>query len=170
VIPDLTGSIRTARLTLQPLDLRHAAEMVDVLADAALYEFTGGEAPDLDALQARYRAQVDGSPDPDEIWCNWIVRRSEDQEAVGFVQATVSGSAADVAWLIGVDHQGQGFATEAAGAMCAWLVENGVSRLTAHIHPRHVASERVALAIGLTMTGDIDDDGEAIWALAPGSG
>jgi RimJ/RimL family protein N-acetyltransferase len=142
--------------------------MVEVLADRALYEHTGGQAPDLEALEARYRAQVEGSPDQGETWCNWIARRIDDQAAIGFVQATVTGDAAEVAWLIGVDHQGQGFATEAARAMCEWLVGQGVSRVTAHSHPRHIASQRVALAIGLTVTGELDDEGEAIWASPPG--
>jgi RimJ/RimL family protein N-acetyltransferase len=52
--------------------------------------------------------------------------------------------------------------------MCEWLVGQGVSRVTAHIHPRHIASQRVALAIGLTVTGELDDEGEAIWASPPG--
>ena len=44
---------RAARLTLEPLRVDHAPAMVEVLADPALYEFTGGRPPTLDELTAR---------------------------------------------------------------------------------------------------------------------
>lgn len=159
--------IATARLLLTPLDPADATEMVTVLADAEIYRFTGGTPPTLDALERRYRAQVAGSPDPHETWLNWIVRRAADQRAVGLVQATVGDATADVAWIIGVESQGNGFATEAARAMAEWLRSNGVTALVAHIHPRHIASRRVAMSIGLAPTGDVDEDGEDIWRREP---
>lgn len=166
MIPHSNEPLETARLTLRPLEPADSVEMVEVLADSLLYEFTGGEAPDLDALTHRYRSQVSGPPDGGEHWYNWIVRRTEDRRAVGFVQATVIGDEAEVAWLIGVDHQGQGLAVEAAGCMCEWLIGSGIDRIVAHIHPGHIASTKVAQALGLTPTGESDDDGEAIWEMA----
>jgi len=68
---------------------------------------------------------------------------------------------------VGVDCQGQGIATEAALSMCDWLVAQGAVHLSAHIHPNHVASERVAASIGLLRSDTIDDDGEVIWASPP---
>lgn len=160
--------IQTARFTLDPLVSSDAAEMVRVLEHPDLYEYTGGEAPDLNALQHRYEAQTKGSGDPGERWFNWIIRTTEARQAVGFVQATDTDSETDVAWLVGVEFQGQGVATEAAKAMCDWFVRNGVRRITAHVHPLHVASQRVASAIGLAATGETDDDGEEVWALSTG--
>ena len=53
-----------ACITLEPLRVDHASEMVEVLGDPALYEFTGGESPTLDELTARYAHQIGGaSPD-----------------------------------------------------------------------------------------------------------
>ena len=111
--------LTTDRLILEPLQLAHADEMVAVLADARLYEYTGGDAPTLDVLADRYRHQIRGPHRDEEEWFNWIVRRSDSGEAVGYVQATVIAERADVAWLVGVDHQGQGLAGEAAEAMLA---------------------------------------------------
>ena len=105
-----------------------------------------------------------GSDTSGESWHNWIVRVPEG-DAIGFVQATVVAAAADVAWLIGVAAQGQGHASEAAGAMCTWLSTTGVTRIDAHIHPDHIASQRVATAVGLVCSGRRDDDGEDIWTL-----
>ncbi|MCP4308523.1 MAG: GNAT family N-acetyltransferase [bacterium] len=165
-----TTEIRTKRLVLTPLRVADAAEMVEVLADAALNEFIGGAPPTLDGLTALYRSQVAGPSGGDEIWHNWIVRLLDGDSGVGFVQATVEGDSADLAWVVGAPWQGRGYASEAAMAMRAWLSDTGTQRFEAHIHPEHAASQRVALAIGLVATGEIDDDDEEVWTLAESSG
>ena len=157
-------SIETERLVLRPLGVSDAGEMESVLADVSLYEFTGGSPPTLDALTDLYRRQTAGSGNPAEYWCNWIMRTKPDDRAVGFMQATVVGRLADVAWVVGVNDQGRGLATEAATAAGRWLADNGVCRVVAHIHPRHTASQTVAERIGLVRTGELDGDGEEIWA------
>lgn len=152
------------RLTLMPLSVEDASEMQPVLAEPELYRFTGGSPPDLEQLERRFTLQCADSPEPAVAWRNWIVRRSEDGRAVGFVQATVTGDLAAVAWLIGVPWQGQGIASEATAAMCTWLAARGIARLEAHIHPDHHASAKVARAVGLSPTGQLDADGEHVWA------
>ena len=166
-----TRIIETARLVLTPLQMADAATMAGVLGDEALYEFTGGEPATVEQLEDRYRAQLAGPARSSEVWHNWIVRIAESRVAVGFVQATVTGDDADdadVAWVIGVAWQHQGIACEAAVAMCRWLRDNGVSRITAHIRPDHSASAAVADACGLRPTNVIDDDGEVVWASGAG--
>lgn len=160
-----TAPIDSPRLRLEPLRVAHAAEMVQVLADPALYRFTGGVAPTLPELEERYRRQVAGPEGSSEVWRNWILRPVEGGEVIGYVQATIEDERADVAWLIGSASQGRGYAKEAARAMCDWLISTGVRELQAHIHPDHVASQRVARSIGLGDSGEVDDDGEQIWTL-----
>ena len=83
--------LQTLRLTLEPLRVDHAGEMTPLLADRSLYAFTGGQPPSLAELRGRYQRQVTGrSPDGAEAWLNWIVRRRDDGQAVGFVQAAIS--------------------------------------------------------------------------------
>ncbi|MET0566342.1 MAG: GNAT family N-acetyltransferase [Acidimicrobiia bacterium] len=159
----MTPALETGRLRLAPLETSDAAEMLSILGDDQLYVFTGGRPPTLAELEERYRAQLAGSPSKGETWHNWIIRLIEDRVAVGFVQATVTDVEADIAWLIGVDWQGRGLATEAATAMIEWLVAGGTRRLVAHIHPDHAASGKVAAALGLVPTGEVDFDGETIW-------
>lgn len=144
--------------------------MAGVLADAALYAFTGGEPPGYEELVARYESQVAGSGRDDEVWLNWVARLKVGGAAVGFVQATVDGESADLAWVIGVEWQGRGFATEAAMAMKDWLGRTGVELFSAHVHPDHPASQRVAAAIGLVATGRLDEDGEEVWGSNPSGG
>ena len=160
----IIGPIETERLMLNPLTASDAEDMVAVLADESLYAFTGGEPPTLDALTERYRRQTSGSGVPDEQWLNWVIHTAVDQRAVGFVQATVRPNSADIAWLVGVQDQRRGIATEAAQAVSAWLATKGVQRLEAHIHPSHAASQAVARRIGLSPTATFDGDGEETWA------
>ncbi len=158
------AGLTTDRLTLSPLRVEDARDMQEVLADPALYTFTGGSPPSLPELERRYRAQTAGSTEPGVTWHNWIVRRRPSGSAIGFVQATATGKAAEIAWLIGVPWQRQGFATEAAAAVMTWLGAQGTQRLVAHLHPDHLASATVAGRLGLTATGTFDEDGEQIWS------
>ena len=152
-----------ARIELERLRVEHADEMVSVLADTELYHFTGGEPPSRDDLEGRYQSQVAGSGDPQEQWLNWIIRRCDTGEPVGFVQADVEDGIAELAWVVGVKHQRQGIALEAARTMVAELEQSGVKNFTAHIHPDHRGSQGVAAALGLARTGKLDNDGEEIW-------
>jgi len=159
-----TPRLATERLVLGPLGVADAAEMATVLSDPELYAFTGGEPPSRHELEVRYARWVAGrSADGAEEWHNWIVRRLNDGVAVGTVQATiyVGRSTADIAWVIGRPWQGQGFATEAARALAAWLVERGLG-ITAHVHPGHAASAEVARRAGLLPTDQVED-GEVVW-------
>jgi RimJ/RimL family protein N-acetyltransferase len=106
------------------------------------------------------------SPGGSHGWLNWIVRERETQLAIGTVQATLQGApgrlSAELAWVIGVAHQGRGYATEAASALVSWLRRHEVNAFAAHIHPEHGASEGVAVRIGLIATDGMLD-GERRW-------
>jgi len=163
--------IETARLLLEPLRVDHAAEMAPLLDDEDLHIYIGGHPATLDELRARYRRQSVGrSPDGEQGWLNWVVRHRVSGAAVGTVQATIRRDverlSADLAWVITTRHQRQGYASEAAAGMAAWLRHHGVHVLTAHVHPEHRASIRVAERLGLTAT-DIVVDGETRWTTGP---
>ena len=163
-------TIETVRLTLEPMRVEHAGEMADVLADPRLYEYVGGTPPSAAQLGTRYALQVAGhSPDGRHRWLNWVVRERATGAAVGTVQATVNivdaPKEAEIAWVIGTAYQRRGYATEAAGAMVAWLRSQGTATVIAHIHPGHEASMGVARHLGLTAT-DVIEGGETRWVSA----
>lgn len=159
--------IETPRLLLVPLARADAAEMFELLDDPALHRFTDGTPLSRSALAERYELLERGSsPDGAELWANWTIRLREGSLAVGTVQATVRSSDAAVAWVIGTQWQGKGYAGEAATALASWLLAAGVPRLTARIHPEHAASAAVAQRAGLRATGELDGDGEELWESA----
>ncbi|MDF6019564.1 GNAT family N-acetyltransferase [Streptomyces sp. JH34] len=153
----------TSRLDALPLDVAHAREMAAALFDPALHTYTGGTPEDPEALRARYERQSAGSPDPAELWWNWVLRVRTDGCLAGYVQATVRGARAELAWVVGTPWQGRGYAKEAAAGLVRYLRERSpVTTFVAHIHPDHVASAAVASAAGLLPT-DEWEDGEVCW-------
>ncbi|QQC87769.1 GNAT family N-acetyltransferase [Streptomyces alfalfae] len=170
--PVRPATIRTARLDLVPLRVEHADAMSRVLDDPALHTFIGGAPEDADALRARYRRVLAGSPNPGVSWCNWVIglRAEDGAPLVGTVQATVvpgaPGSVAEIAWVVGTAWQRRGIATEAARGLVDWLAWQGVRTVVAHVHPDHGASAAVAAAAGLAAT-DTVQDGEIRWQSPP---
>jgi RimJ/RimL family protein N-acetyltransferase len=164
-----TAQLRGDRVVLEPLRVQHAVELVDVLSDAALYRYTGGSPPSAAELEARYGRQVAGSGDPAEAWHNWVVRLGSDGPAVGYVQATVGPepASAELAWVVGTPWQGRGLARESSAVVLDHLLASGVRRVVAHVHPDHLASQRVATSLGLAPTGTLVD-GEVEWRLEVG--
>lgn len=159
--------VTARRLILVPLRAEHADEMAAVLADPELYAFTGGSPPTRQELRTRYERWTAGSPDPAVSWCNWVIQLRGPRCLAGTVQATITSAdepEAEVAWVVGTPWQGQGLATEAARALVAWLGQQAIDTVIAHIHPRHQASAAVAAAAGLTPTGQLED-GEMRWRL-----
>lgn len=166
---DVIEPLRSARLDLEPLRVDHAVEAAPLFDDEGLHAYTGGSPAGEENLRRRYRRQVVGRPpDGRELWLNWMLRDRRTGRLVGTVQATVvpdaDGSAiADLAWVVGTAHQGQGYAREGTAAMADWLRARGVDRFRAYVHPEHVASMGVARALGLVPT-PARVDGEVRWA------
>jgi RimJ/RimL family protein N-acetyltransferase len=162
---DLDQGWRTERLDLEPLTADHAAELAPVLDDIALHEFIGG-APPPAPLAQRYAPWRHGAHPTGISWGNWVMRVRGTGIAVGTMQVTMpaggpAAGLAEVAWVVGLQAQGRGYAKEAACRLVALLREAGWT-VAAHIHPAHLASQRVARAAGLAPTQDVQD-GEIRW-------
>jgi RimJ/RimL family protein N-acetyltransferase len=164
---DLDAGWQTERLEVEPLAPAHAAEMAPALNDVGLHRFIGGTPLTAEALTAWYeRLAVRRSPDGDQLWGNWVLRVRQTGVAIGTLQATLpsrgpAAGPAEVAWVVITRDQGHGYAKEAARSLTARLADAGWS-VAAYIHPGHRASQRVALAAGLTVT-DVVRDGEQRW-------
>ena len=143
-----------------------------MLGDERLHAFTGGRPDTLEELHARLGAwSSERSPDGKQAWLNSLVRSADDGRILGTTQATVErapdGFVVVVAWTTASAEQGGGVASEAAAAMSTWLVQAGVGRIDAHIHPEHAASAAVARHVGLMLT-ETQVDGETVWRRSVG--
>jgi RimJ/RimL family protein N-acetyltransferase len=158
--------ITTERLVLVPLQAEDAGELCDLLYDDRLHEFIGGRPQSRLELHDRFVLLAAGSPRSGETWMNWIVRRRFDSQPVGTVQATVrvvdGREVARLGWMIGVEWQNQGYASEAAAALVKWLRRQGVEDIGANIHADHEASATVATRAGLHQTEE-EFEGERVW-------
>jgi RimJ/RimL family protein N-acetyltransferase len=143
--------LSSPRFTLRPLVEDDAA---------ALYELREWlNADDLETLRARLRAwESRRSPDGSEQWLNWLVL---DEEPVGWVQATISGDVAVIAYAVLPARRHEGVATEAVAAVTAWLHEEH-PLVAAHIADDNMASQAVARRAGFVRT-DRTRGGEALW-------
>jgi RimJ/RimL family protein N-acetyltransferase len=105
-------------------------------------------------------------PDGAQGWLNWVARDGATHAPVRTIQATITEDdgmrTAALAWVVTTSRQGEGLATEAAGAARDWLRDHGVTRFVAHIDPDHGASAAVARRLGLAAT-DERHDGEVRW-------
>jgi RimJ/RimL family protein N-acetyltransferase len=124
-------ALTTARLYLEPLEPRHAELMFRGLSDLDLYEFLDHGPPrDVDDLRVRYERWAGRvSPDGRRTWLSWALSLRDTPDSVGYVQATVEGGGAEIAYVLFRDFRGQGLAREAGRpwvAICApkWMSRN----------------------------------------------
>ena len=160
--------LSTPRLELEVVSVAHADEAAVTFDSLDLHEFTGGVPSTLAELIERYtRFEGGRSPDGTQLWLNWMLRARTSGGLVGTAQATVEGwggceARADLAWVVGVRHQHNGYAKEAARAVAEWLRAAGITTLQAYVHPQHEASAAVARSLGMKRTTTVLD-GEFLW-------
>jgi RimJ/RimL family protein N-acetyltransferase len=166
--------LSTERLALEPLRGAHFDELAGLLGDARLYAHIGGAAPSVAELRERFARQVRGmAPEGTAWWLNWVLRGRGDGAVIGTVQTTLprapapGSAAAELAWMVGVEHQGAGFAREGASAVVEWLRTCcGVGSFVAHIAPGNAASAAVARRLGMAPSGFVREDGELRWEVS----
>lgn len=149
--------LESARLRLEPIRARHAAELFDAFRDPSLYVFETDAPPrDLATLRRRYQRLESGrSPAGDEHWLNWVPVVRESDASIGFVQATVDDDLqyASIGYAIVRAHQRRGYGVEAVGAMADHLLAGGVALLHAVIDVRNAASIALVERLAFERTG-----------------
>ena len=146
--------IRTPRLLLEPLRTSHADAMFSVLSDPSLHRHIDSSPPaSVDALRERYlRLETRTSPVRTQAWLNWIVVLPN-VGPIGFVQATVVGTTAWVAYLLGREHWSRGYASEATLAMLGDLITvHRTSLFQAIVEVDNSASSALLRRIGFRLT------------------
>jgi RimJ/RimL family protein N-acetyltransferase len=112
-----------------------------------------------------------------ELWEQWSVglfalERRDDGRVLGragFLRWDPEtwesgGSETEIGWLLGQEHWGRGYATEAALALRDWAQrERGLSRLISLIQHGNVRSVRVAEKLGERYERDVEVRGKPSW-------
>lgn len=151
-------ALRTDSLVLEPLVAGHAREMFEALRDPELYRYLDyGPPPSVEHLRDVY-AQLESrlSPDGGELWLNWAIRPCGG-ELAGFVQATVAGGDAWIAYMLARSSWGRGYATEATRAMIDHLRTTcAVSRFLATVQAGNERSIRLLVRLGLRAATDAE--------------
>jgi len=133
--------LATERIRLEPLTAAHAGELFPVLADRQIYQFISDEPPvSVSALAERCRRlESRYSPDRSQQWLNWAIRRLDDGQCVGYLQATIHpGGTADFAFVLGSAFWGLGLAREASIlALNALFTEFGITSVFATTDQRN---------------------------------
>ena len=131
-----------------------------------------------DAAEARAMIEAMSPEDRAQMSPAWLARLETATEANPWVHGFVVtlrngdvtvGSAAfksppsgdgvvEIAYSIAPEHQGKGFATEAAGALTAYAFQSGLVRVVcAHTLPEPNASTRVLTKCGFRFLGEVTD-------------
>ncbi|WP_419729759.1 GNAT family N-acetyltransferase [Lichenicola sp.] len=158
-----TPTLRTGRLILEPLRSDHAAEMFDGLSDPALYRYLVDLPPRSPAaLQAQYREIASGlSPDGEQLWHSWAIRRKTDRRCIGTVQATIPlvgehEQQALLGYMIFPAYWRQGSGREALSAMLDFLFDSaGCGRADALVDTRNNPSLALLDSLGFRTVGRI---------------
>lgn len=144
-------TLRVDHLLLEPLLVAHAQDMFDLLRDPALYEYLDDSPPaSVEQLRALYtRLQSRRSPDGAEQWLNWVLRAPE-IGLIGYVQATVNqDGSAWVAYVLGRNAWGNGYASVAARCMIEHLAAHyAVRRFMATVEASNQRSIAVLRRLG----------------------
>jgi RimJ/RimL family protein N-acetyltransferase len=153
-------TIRTARLDVRPLDMDdlHSFHALwsdpDVIFWGASRDLTTSE-----QLLTRLVARTIPGLSPSGWFA--IIRRN-DGAFVGDVvlqPAPWARDDAEVGWHLATTHQGRGYATEAARGLLAHAQAMGVTQVGAVILPDNLASQAVAVRLGMRRTGMIEHGG-----------
>ena len=164
-------TLSTERLTLEPLIPSHAEEMFAGLGDSQLYAHLDSAPPtSVEALRERYeRLALRTSPDGREQWWNWVLREKTTGEYVGFVQATVEGRKAQIAYVLFRHRWGEGLAREAVRRMIAELTTHGVNSMTACVDRANERSQRLLNSLSFTPRNDpersLNASSDEVWSL-----
>jgi ribosomal-protein-alanine N-acetyltransferase len=143
-------TLTTADLVLEPLTAGHAEAMFEVLSDPELYRYLDyGPPPSAEHLRGVYeRLEARVSSDGSQLWLNWVVR-PHGAAPVGFVQATVGGADAWVAYVLARESWGRGFAFRATRAVVDHLRATcGVTRFLASVEGENGRSVRLLERLG----------------------
>lgn len=118
-------------------------------------------------VSADWLARVRSATSADPWICGFTMLHRANGVPVGscaYKSPPDSDGVVEIAYGVAPEHQGRGYATEAAQAMVMYAFENGVRIVRAHTRPESNASTRVLAKCGFEYVGEVTDpDDGLVW-------
>jgi RimJ/RimL family protein N-acetyltransferase len=151
------SDLQTQRLKLVPQTLEEVYAMVEAMSPA-----------DKAQLSADWLAQLHAATSADPWVLGFVLVHRESDiivGKVGFKGPPATDGMVEIAYAVEPDHQGNGYATEAAQALVVYAFRSGQVRIVrAHTLPEANASARVLTKCGFRHLGEvIDPDDGPVW-------
>jgi [ribosomal protein S5]-alanine N-acetyltransferase len=140
----------TDDLILEPLVAEHAGALYEPLRDERLYSYVPQRPPaSREALKDRFGAlSWRRSPDGSELWLNWAVKLKRDGY-IGWLQATVLGDRADIAYIIFSAFWRKGYGSQACRRLLQHLADDhSVAVACATVDTENAASIHLLESLG----------------------
>ena len=125
----------TDRMRIEPLACHHAQQVFAFLQERRIYEYIPEvPPPSVQALESRFGQLAAGpGPDVDQRWLNWIVFLKQSALPIGSLQATITASQAEIAYIVYPEYWRNGSAKEGVAvgpAVSAAYTHQSAPRLT----------------------------------------
>ena len=145
--------IETPRLALKPLQLKDTRGMYAYRSDPKVTRFQSWRPLKEEEVEAFIRKFGSGNLNVVGAWCQMGVYRKTTQELIGDIGMHFlppDARQVEIGFTIGPQHQRQGYATEAVGALLSYLFERlHKHRLIASVDPRNIASIALLEKMGM---------------------
>ena len=156
--------LETARLLLRPRSLGDLDACLAMNRNPEVMRYVGGLPEDWTAYEADLSSQISRLfPAGLGYWS--LFPKQTPARFVGWVSLTpcdgADDSSAEIGWRVTREDWGNGYATEAAGALLRHGFGTvGLERIVATVHPGNTHSMKVARRLGMAFLGDGDYYGE----------
>jgi RimJ/RimL family protein N-acetyltransferase len=156
-MPD-PSTLTTPRLTLRALTLADADDLFAAFADRETMRFFGDRHGCVADTRALFHHVIDGAEaHTSRQWaiCVRQGRSADRRSVIGSLSVNgIVGGTAQMGFILMKEYQGRGYATEAVHAVLNHAFGAlGLHRVTLHIDPENVASQRVAHKLGFRLEG-----------------
>lgn len=147
-------NLDTARLTLEPYNDSHFDGLRVMDSDPAVMRYiSNGVAKTPEETREGIRRVNARWEKYGFSW--WAIKEKSTDDIVGAAclqhLANVDGAPLEIGWRLVPEHNGKGYATEAAKAIIAFAAEKvGATRLVAVADPDNIPSQRVMQRLGMT--------------------
>ncbi len=160
-------TLKTRRLTLEPLSLNHSIGMFEMWQQPLVQQFSGATE---DEFQNEIPMPAKTRNDSDRLigfWLKaardgwgfrWAIIRIDGARFVGHLGFNSLGECSEIAYHMNPYFWGNGFMCEAAKAAIAWRRNNGATTIEAFISPENGASIALALRLGMKETSTYVDN------------